>query len=57
MPAFIGRRGRLAAGGNESTAPVGGDLYEIIPIGHGIRLIIGDVRGKGPDAILVAGTC
>jgi sigma-B regulation protein RsbU (phosphoserine phosphatase) len=33
---------------------VGGDLYEIIPTGHGIRVIIGDVRGKGLDAILLA---
>ena len=33
---------------------VGGDLYEIIPIGHGIRVIIGDVRGKGLDAVLLA---
>src|SRR5215472_7600206 len=35
-------------------ASVGGDLYEIVPTGHGIRLIIGDVRGKGLDAILLA---
>src|SRR5256884_6783092 len=33
---------------------VGGDLYEIIPTGHGIRVIIGDVRGKGLDAVLLA---
>jgi serine phosphatase RsbU (regulator of sigma subunit) len=36
-------------------ASVGGDLYEIIPTGRGIRVIIGDVRGKGIDAILLAG--
>ena len=36
-------------------ASVGGDLYEIIPTGHGIRVIIGDVRGKGLEAILLAG--
>ena len=36
-------------------ASVGGDLYEIIPTGHGVRVIIGDVRGKGLDAILLAG--
>src|SRR5215469_12205129 len=36
-------------------ASVGGDLYEIIPTGRGIRVIIGDVRGKGMDAILLAG--
>ena len=32
----------------------GGDLYEIIPTAHGIRVIIGDVRGKGLDAVLLA---
>ena len=32
----------------------GGDLYEIIPTGHGIRVIIGDVRGHGPDAAPLA---
>jgi phosphoserine phosphatase RsbU/P len=35
-------------------APAGGDLYEIIPTGHGIRVIIGDVRGKGLDTIMLA---
>jgi sigma-B regulation protein RsbU (phosphoserine phosphatase) len=35
-------------------ASVGGDLYEIIPTGHGMRVIIGDVRGKGLDAVLLA---
>jgi phosphoserine phosphatase RsbU/P len=35
-------------------ASVGGDLYEIIPTGHGVRVIIGDVRGNGLDAILLA---
>src|SRR6516165_8222474 len=33
---------------------VGGDLYEIIPTGHGIRVIIGDVRGHGLDAVPLA---
>ena len=36
-------------------ASVGGDLYEIIPTGYGIRVIIGDVRGNGLDAVLLAG--
>jgi sigma-B regulation protein RsbU (phosphoserine phosphatase) len=35
-------------------ASVGGDLYEIIATGYGIRVIIGDVRGKGLDAIMLA---
>lgn len=36
-------------------ASVGGDLYEIIPTGHGLRLVIGDVRGNGLGAIRLAG--
>ena len=35
-------------------AGAGGDLYEIVPTAHGIRVIIGDVRGQGPDAALLA---
>jgi serine phosphatase RsbU (regulator of sigma subunit) len=35
-------------------ASAGGDLYDIIPTGHGIRVIIGDVRGRGVDAALLA---
>jgi len=46
----IAARYRSAAPG----ACVGGDLYEIIPTGHGIRVIIGDVRGSGLDAVLLA---
>jgi len=37
-----------------SEASVGGDLYEIIPTGQGIRAVIGDVCGNGLDAILLA---
>jgi hypothetical protein len=32
-------------------AAVGGDLYAAEPTPYGVRLLIGDVRGKGPDAI------
>ena len=35
-------------------ARVGGDLYEVARSPYGIRLIIGDVRGKGLDAVEVA---
>lgn len=35
-------------------ARVGGDLYEVAATEHGIRLIIGDVRGKGLGAVEVA---
>ena len=35
-------------------AKVGGDLYDVAITPHGIRLIIGDVRGKGLGAVEVA---
>jgi serine phosphatase RsbU (regulator of sigma subunit) len=35
-------------------ARVGGDLYEVTKTQFGIRLIVGDVRGKGLDAVEIA---
>ena len=35
-------------------ARVGGDLYEVARTPFGIRLIVGDVRGKGLDAVEIA---
>lgn len=35
-------------------ALVGGDLYEVVTKGETVRLIVGDVRGKGLDAIRLA---
>jgi serine phosphatase RsbU (regulator of sigma subunit) len=35
-------------------ARVGGDLYEVARTQFGIRLIVGDVRGKGLDAVEIA---
>ena len=35
-------------------AKVGGDLYDVTTTEHGIRLIMGDVRGKGLGAVEVA---
>jgi serine phosphatase RsbU (regulator of sigma subunit) len=35
-------------------AHVGGDLYEVSETPHGIRLIVGDVRGKGLGAVEIA---
>jgi serine phosphatase RsbU (regulator of sigma subunit) len=35
-------------------AQVGGDLYEVVSTPFGVRLIIGDVRGKGLGAVEVA---
>lgn len=35
-------------------ALIGGDLYDVIATGHGVRMVIGDVRGKGIDAVNLA---
>lgn len=35
-------------------ALIGGDLYEIVPVQDRVRLIIGDVRGKGLEAVRLA---
>ena len=35
-------------------ALVGGDLYEIVAVPGAVRMIIGDVRGKGLDAVRLA---
>lgn len=37
-----------------ATAEIGGDLYEAIDTPFGVRMIIGDVRGKGLDAVRLA---
>ncbi|MGD1218595.1 PP2C family protein-serine/threonine phosphatase [Streptomyces krungchingensis] len=37
-------------------ARIGGDLYEAVPTRHGLRLLIGDVRGKGLLAVETAAT-
>ncbi|MGW0882309.1 PP2C family protein-serine/threonine phosphatase [Streptomyces sp. NPDC002671] len=37
-------------------ARIGGDLYEAVPTGYGVRLLIGDVRGKGLLAVETAAT-
>jgi serine phosphatase RsbU (regulator of sigma subunit) len=38
----------------DAEARVGGDLYEAVPTTHGLRLVIGDVRGKGLFAVETA---
>jgi phosphoserine phosphatase RsbU/P len=47
--------GRLAIAGRYVSASeipdIGGDLYEALDTPYGVRVIIGDVRGKGIDAI------
>ncbi|GAB3996357.1 PP2C family protein-serine/threonine phosphatase [Glycomyces albus] len=39
-----------------SGAEIGGDLYEALETDFGMRLIIGDVRGKGLDAVRLSST-
>jgi hypothetical protein len=50
--------GTLAVAGRyisaSAAADIGGDLYEAVDTPYGVRMIIGDVRGKGLDAVRVA---
>lgn len=50
--------GTLAVAGRyisaTAAADIGGDLYEAIDTPYGVRMIIGDVRGKGLDAVRLA---
>ena len=52
------RVGTLAVAGRyisaTATAVIGGDLYEALDTPYGVRMIIGDVRGKGLDAVRLA---
>jgi len=55
VPGAVGRlafaaRYRSAA----AAANVGGDFYDVLATPHGVRLLVGDVRGKGLDAVLLA---
>ncbi|MFW6691010.1 PP2C family protein-serine/threonine phosphatase [Streptomyces sp. MAR4 CNX-425] len=36
-------------------AQVGGDLYDVVDAGAGVRAVIGDVRGKGLPAVRISG--
>jgi phosphoserine phosphatase RsbU/P len=55
MPSAIGAVG-LAARYVSATAEalVGGDLYEVAATPYGVRVIVGDVRGKGLEAVQTA---
>jgi serine phosphatase RsbU (regulator of sigma subunit) len=50
--------GPLAVSGRyisaSAAADIGGDLYEALDTPYGVRMIIGDVRGKGLDAVRMA---
>ncbi|MER5494567.1 PP2C family protein-serine/threonine phosphatase [Streptomyces sp. NPDC002454] len=46
--------GLALAGGRRTAAHgagVGGDLYEVLATEHGVRVVMGDVRGHGPAAL------
>ncbi|MFD8076970.1 PP2C family protein-serine/threonine phosphatase [Streptomyces sp. NPDC059718] len=38
----------------EAEARIGGDLYEVVPTDYGVRVLLGDVRGKGLTAVETA---
>ncbi|HEX8347016.1 MAG TPA: PP2C family protein-serine/threonine phosphatase [Actinoplanes sp.] len=50
--------GSLAVAGRyisaTAAADIGGDIYEALDTPYGVRIIIGDVRGKGLDAVRLA---
>jgi hypothetical protein len=50
--------GNLAVAGRyisaSAAADIGGDLYEALDTPYGVRIIIGDVRGKGLEAVRLA---
>jgi serine phosphatase RsbU (regulator of sigma subunit) len=52
--------GSLAVAGRyisaTAAADIGGDLYEALNTPYGVRIIIGDVRGKGLDAVRLSST-
>ncbi|MFD3971102.1 PP2C family protein-serine/threonine phosphatase [Streptomyces cyaneofuscatus] len=51
-PARIAASYESAADG----AQVGGDFYDVTPVRDGVRLVVGDVQGKGLDAVKTAAT-
>jgi phosphoserine phosphatase RsbU/P len=56
VPAALGSL-RLAVlyASASAEASIGGDFYEAVETPHGVRLLVGDVRGKGLDAVRLAG--
>ncbi|MBZ5740602.1 PP2C family protein-serine/threonine phosphatase [Nocardioides mangrovi] len=55
MPTAIGSIGLAARYVSASKeALVGGDLYEVAATPYGVRVIVGDVRGKGLEAVQTA---
>ena len=57
MPTAVGSVGVAARYVSATEAAlVGGDLYEVAETPYGVRVVVGDVRGKGLDAVQMAAT-
>ncbi|WP_042411542.1 PP2C family protein-serine/threonine phosphatase [Streptacidiphilus carbonis] len=55
VPRFAGRlRVAVSYTSAVASARIGGDLYEVVPTADGTRVIIGDVQGKGLEAVETA---
>ena len=55
MPTAVGSVGFAARYVSATEAAlVGGDLYEVAETPYGVRLVVGDVRGKGLEAVQLA---
>jgi phosphoserine phosphatase RsbU/P len=57
LPATVGKVGIAASYQSAAQdALIGGDLYDVVVGQHGLRVLIGDVRGKGLEAVHLAST-
>jgi sigma-B regulation protein RsbU (phosphoserine phosphatase) len=57
MPTAVGAVGFAARYVSATTdALIGGDLYEVATSPYGVRMVVGDARGKGLDAVQLAAT-
>ncbi len=57
LPVQLGDVGFVARYESASKAAmVGGDLYEVVDSPHGTRVVVGDVRGKGLEAVHLSAT-
>lgn len=55
VPATVGRfQAAVRYSAAAAEARIGGDLYALVPTPYGVRLIVGDVRGKGLPAVSTA---
>lgn len=55
-PALLGVPLAVTYVSASEAARIGGDLYDAVETEHGLRMVIGDVRGKGLEAVRLAAT-